>query len=158
MEAALQRLAAGLARHDARLVVSADHGLVTVPDDRRHVVASDDELAGLFSIRPVGEPRAPLLHVRPGAEERVAALFEERFGERYALLTTDEADALRLFGPEPLSPRTRARVGAFVAVARGSDVLLTLEPGATGPGGYDPMRGFHGGLLPAEVRVPLVLA
>ena len=158
VEVALERLAAGLRRSDARLVVSADHGLVDVPDERRHLLRDDDELTALLAMRPVGEPRAPQLHALEGRRDRLGAAFAERFGERYALLTTDEADALRLFGPEPLSARARERIGDFVAVAGGADVLLTRRPGADEPEGGERMRGFHGGLLPCEVRVPLVLA
>jgi hypothetical protein len=59
---------------------------------------------------------------------------------------------LRLFGPGPLSDEAQARLGDFFAIALNNDVLL-YEPSAT----LAAMRGFHGGLLPAEMRIPLIV-
>ena len=140
----------------ARLVVSADHGLIEVPQDRRHVLLEDDALLGLLRVPPSGEPRAPLFHVRDGQQDAFAAAFRARYGERYALLTTAEVEQLELLGPGSLGPETRARIGDFLAVARGPDVMLSRQ--GDRPSGTERMLGHHGGLLPDEVRVPCVLA
>ncbi len=144
----LARLAQGLGGR-GRLVVTADHGLISVPESGKHLLAPEDELLQLLRLPPSGEPRVPFFHVRAGAHARFAALFRERLGEYFALLTADEAQELRLFGPVPLSPDARARIGDFVGVALGPDVLLSS------PMEY---RGFHGGLAPDEMRVPLIIA
>lgn len=151
----VERLAAGLGDR-GRVLVSADHGFVRVGPDRKHVVEEGDDLASLLRCPPSGEPRAPLLHVRPGEERRVRERFTARFGERFALLDVDDALALDLFGPDPPTAEGRARLGDLVAVARGEDVLLYREGGQ--PSGVERLVGYHGGLLAAEMRIPLVVA
>lgn len=147
VEAELERLAAGLPA-GARLLVSADHGLIEVPPERRNRIRPEDPLGALLTAPPSGEPRSPLFHARPGAEDDFAAGLGERFPGRYALLSADEAESLGLFGPGPLHPEARARIGSFAAVALGPDVIEWGE--SAGP------LGQHGGLLPAEVEIPLL--
>jgi hypothetical protein len=147
VEAAVARIAAEL-RGRARIVVSADHGVLETPQDARHVVATSEDLPELRFPR-TGEPRVPFFHVRDGQHERFAARFRERFGASFALLTIDEADDLRLFGPTPMTDVARARVGDFIAVGDGPDVIaLAVE---------ERMRGYHAGLSPDEMRIPLIV-
>ncbi len=152
---ALARLAAGLAGR-ARLVVTADHGQVTIPEAGKTLLAPGDPLLDLLLVPPTGEPRAPLLHARPGRRDDLARAFEARLGDRWALVPVDDAEALGLFGPARLAPRTRARVGDFVALARGREVICYAPP--AGHNGTAKLRGYHGGLLAAEVEIPLVVA
>lgn len=154
LDAELSRLAEGL-RGRARLALSADHGLIEVHAEHKHLLLDDDPLVRLLRAPPSGEPRSPLFHVRPGELEAFRASFEERFGHLFALLTTDEVEALELFGPGPLTDLARARIGDFVAVAGGPDVIL-YRPGDVATG-TELLVGYHGGLLPAEVRIPLIV-
>lgn len=153
IEAALTRLAAELPP-SARLVASADHGQIEVPREARHALAPDDPLRALLTAPPSGEPRAPIFHVHEGRQAEFAKAFGQRFGERFHLLPTAEVDALRLLGPTPLHPRTRARLGDFMALAEGPDVIFATSEGDTG---LLEVRGQHGGLQPNEVRVPLLI-
>ena len=153
IEAVLTRLAAELPP-SARLVASADHGQIEVPRAARHALASDDPLRAHLVAPPSGEPRAPLFHVREGQHEAFAAAFRERFGERFHLLEVAEVDRLRLLGPTPLHPRTRARLGDFMALAEGPDVIFATSEGDEG---LLEVKGHHGGLHPDEVRIPLLV-
>jgi hypothetical protein len=137
----------------ARVVITADHGQIAVPRERRVIFMRSDPLMALLRHPPSCEPRASAFHVHGGAEARFAGGFRERFGERFALLTIDEVDELRLLGPGPLDRETRRRLGDFLAIPRGADVIL-YEPSAT----LRAMRGFHGGLTPDEARIPLIIA
>jgi hypothetical protein len=91
----------------------------------------------------------PYFHVRDGCAVTFATRFRERFGERFALLTIDEAEESRLFGPGQLADPARARIGDYVGIALGGDVLLSKEMN---------FRGFHGALTPDEMRIPLIVA
>ncbi|MCO5165471.1 MAG: alkaline phosphatase family protein [Planctomycetes bacterium] len=150
----LARLADGL-QGRGRMALSADHGLIAVAPERKHLLRAGDPFVDLLRAPPSGEPRAPLLHARPGRADRVKGEFEARFGDAFALLTIDEAADLELFGPGPFTSTARARVGDFVALSGGPDVLL-YRPGPE-PTGTEKLVGYHGGLLPAEVRIPLVV-
>lgn len=162
----LARLAAALPP-ETRLVLSSDHGMLTVPDHARHVLSTDDPLLDLLRVPPSGEPRVPFFHPRPGMDAAFAAEFRHRFGERFALLSVADSDALRLWGPDPLSPLARERVGSFIALSDGPDVLLYDASPAGHPGhlGSDAPKnhafanvlGFHAGLTPDEMRIPLIV-
>jgi hypothetical protein len=134
----------------ARLVVTADHGATEIAG--REILIAGDALMELLEFPPTGEPRAPYFHVRRGQERKFAAAFSARFGESFDLLSTEEAAAIGLFGPEVTAP-ARARIGNFVGVASGQDVIF-YEPDES----LRTMKGTHGGLTPDEVRIPLIVA
>ena len=150
----LERLASELAGW-ARIVVSADHGMLSVPDGGKSILRPGDELLELLVVPPFGEPRVPFFLPRPEQRERFQACFGERFGDRFALLTQEEAAALQLFGPLPPSAELRARFGDFIALAERSHVLIYQEEAE---GGAASLRGYHAGLTPTEMRIPLIVA
>jgi hypothetical protein len=152
LDAALERLKAGLAGR-ARIVVSSDHGGIDVDMAHKWMLDPAEPLAALLRTPPSGEPRAPIFHVVPGVAEEFAATFRARFGEQFALLTAAEVLELGLLGPGPASEVGRARLGDFMALSEGHDVLIyAVDQGMT------QMAGFHGGLAPDEVRIPLIVA
>lgn len=138
----------------ARIVVTADHGLIDVPDEDRHRLTADDPLLDLLKVPPTGEPAVPIFHARPGQAKRFAAAFRDRFGEHFALLTPGEVEELRLLGPEPLSLATEARLGDFVGIALHPATLTCAGRG----GGTAGFTAYHAGLTPQEMSVPLILA
>ena len=146
----LSRLADGL-KGRARLMVTADHGLIAVSERGRHAVRADDEIDELLIAPPSGEPRVPVFHVKEGKAEAFERRFRDRFGEWFVLLTAAEVERLELLGPGPFADVTRQRVGDYLALPLGEDVLAYEPPG-------DWMAGFHAGLTPAEMLVPLILA
>jgi hypothetical protein len=148
----LDHLSQGLPEN-ARLVVSADHGGYDVSPRQKLLLQPDDELSSLLLTPPAGEPPTPLFHVRPGLEADFAAAFRRTAGDSFVLLTPDEVEGLRLLGPDRLSPTTRARIGDFLALsAAGESVIYSPDTAIVN------MKGFHGGLSPAEVLIPLILA
>ena len=152
LDGLLANLAGRLAGR-ARLVVTGDHGLVDIPPERTLFLDEGDPLLEHLRCPPQGESTALFLHVRPGRGEAFRKEFDARYGGLFALLSVGEAEALRLFGPERLSPLARARVGDFVAVG--------WAPGAIHyrprSGQVTVHRGAHAGLTPEEMLVPLVL-
>ena len=135
----------------ARIVVTADHG--QIEGSERVVFDRADPLMKMLLAPPSCEPRAAAFHVQARLRAAFASGFRVRYGDRFVLLTIDEVDELRLLGPMPLSDETRRRIGDEMAIPRGREAIL-----------YEPkpelraMKGFHGGLLPAEVRVPLIVS
>jgi len=140
----------------ARIVLTADHGHLAAPPSGRHRIRSSDGFSSLLRTAPAGDPRVLHFHVRPGREEQFAHEFRSRFAERFALLSVDEVDELRLFGPEPLTEETRRRLGDYVSISLGADILAYLDAN----GGRDALRqaSQHSGLTPEEMRIPLVIA
>jgi hypothetical protein len=134
----------------ARIIITADHGQIA--GGTKHTIDRNDALMNHLVVPPSCEPRAAAFHVRPGHHDAFAAAFRHRLGPHFSLLGVAEVEELRLLGPLPMTPETRARIGDFMAMPMNRDVLL-YEPGAT----LAAMQGFHGGLLPDEMRVPLIV-
>lgn len=148
VERAIATLAEQVDGH-ARVVISADHGVAHIPKRDQIEIKDGNALLDLLALPPSSEPRVPLFHAKHGAADAFAAAFRQRFNA-WALLSIDEVDELRLLGPEPLTASTRRRMGDFMAISATLDAI-SYKPD-------DPMIGYHGGLRPEEMRIPLILS
>ena len=70
-------------------------------------------------------------------------------------MKVEDAEEMELFGPGRLSCETRRRLGTFIALSCGADVLVYEWPRRSG--GSAPHVGYHSGLSEAEMLVPLVV-
>ena len=135
----------------AVLVVSSDHGLVSMENEDYAQIAEDPELMRDLVLPPVGEPRAAYLFVRAGRKEAVAERIRERFGGD--LLCLDSLSALKggLFGQGKRHPAVADRIGDLVVVSTGKRALHYPYKDAA------MLRGMHGGLTDEEMLVPLIV-
>ena len=133
-----------------RLIVTADHGLTAL--SRKDTWDRNEPLMSMLAIPPSGEPRALYFHTREGQRERFAAAFRERYGDAWALIEAAEGERTGLFG-NGMSDATRGRIGDFIGVAL-TDQAILYEPSPE----LAAMQGFHGGMSPAEMRIPLIVA
>jgi hypothetical protein len=146
----VEQLAAGLP-DDAVLLVTADHGMVDVPDSTRLEVGEEPGLTDgvrLFA----GEPRARYVHAEPGAAADVLATWRSVLGARAWVAGREEAVDSGLFGP--VDRTVVDRIGDVVALARGSWAFTDVrsEPHSS------LLAAFHGSLTPAELAIPLLAA
>ena len=150
----IDRLAATIAERlppDGRLVVTADHGMVTVPEFRRFDF--DTEPALQAGVRLLGgEPRARYLYTEPGATDDVLAAWRSTIGDRAWMVTRDEAIAQGWFGPV-VEDRVRARIGDIVVAARTDFAVVRSIVRSR----LAPLIGHHGSLTAAEQLVPLLV-
>lgn len=138
----------------AKIVVTADHGHVNVPESNVYYLDEEDPIMECLATPPSGEPTVPMFHLKPGAGATFEDGFRTRFGNAFALISTDEVDALRLLGPNSLSQTTRSRLGDYLALAPVPSVLHYRTRQAP----RSSKKGFHGGLTPREMTVPLILS
>lgn len=136
---------------DAALLVTADHGMLDVPADRRIDLDAEPELADGVRLL-AGEPRARYLHAEPGAEDDVLARWREVLGDRAWVVTRDEAIASGIFGP--VAEGHAARIGDVVALARGNWAVTASER-EFGP---SRLAAYHGSLTATELAIPLLCA
>ncbi len=136
---------------DAALLVTADHGMLDVPDATRFDVEDEPELMEGVRLL-VGEPRARYVHAEEGAAEDLLQRWREGLGSRAWVLGRDEAVASGVFGP--VADAVVERIGDVVALARGSWVLTAplREPGPSS------LAAYHGSLTGTELAIPLLLA
>ena len=139
----------------ARIVATADHGLIDVPEGHTTELRAGHPLLSHLMVPPSGESSTPIFHVAAGHESAFLDEFDRSgLADRFALITPDQAEEFRLYGPEPLSPLMRSHLGSWIGIARESFVLEFV------PENREPIhhRGVHGGLRPEEMRVGLFTA
>lgn len=147
VDAELERIAELLPRGTA-LFVTADHGMVTVPEEEVFELADHDELTAGVRVL-AGEPRVRQLWVEPGTRDDVLAAWQETLDGRAVVVAREDAIAAGWFGV--VADHVLDRIGEVVAVAtRGSMVHREVDPF----GGR--LLGQHGALSRDEVEVPLI--
>lgn len=138
----------------ARIAISADHGELHVSAAEKSLFLPDDPLLDDLHTPPHGEPRVPMFCVQRGRERVFEGEFRERWGKDWALLTRDEAEEMRLFGPEPLTSIAAERIGSHLALSANKNVLVYGEAGNK----VSALNGYHAGLRAEEMEIPLLLA
>lgn len=127
------------------LVVTADHGMVDVPGNRRVLV--EDEAGMLADVSDLaGEPR--LRQVYTSQSERVARRWADVLGERARVLLREEAVAAGLFGS--VEPENLPRIGDVLALMRDDWAVMTRARRKELS-----LVGMHGSLTPTEMGIPL---
>ncbi len=157
LDVAIGKLIASLRERDvvARIIVTADHGHLDVGGAGHLEVTADDPLLEYLLCPPSGDVRTLYWHVKPGMHHAFKVAFKARFGEWFLLISAADAELEGLFGPERLSDETRVRIGDFICVALGREVLRYT--GAPGRERYLAQRSHHSGLSAAEMLVPLIV-
>jgi len=146
LDAEVAALAAALG-HTQGMLVTADHGMVDVPDSA-HVIVSPDLLAGVRHIG--GEPRCLQLYLENGVDpDAVAALWRKSEGPRAWVATRDEAIDAGWFGP--VDAAVRSRIGDVLVAAR-KRFAFYADPDDTARR----MVGQHGSLTADELTIPLL--
>ena len=131
----------------AALVITADHGQVDVGD---RVAPPHPEVLS-HVVQQSGEGRFRWLHAAPGSQ---AALFDaahRHHSDTAWVVTREEVLEDCWFGPKVL-PAAAARLGDVALVAR--DDVSFEDPADTGP---FKLKGRHGSVTEAEMRVPLLV-
>jgi hypothetical protein len=144
----------------ARIVVTADHGLIDVPIANHIPVPHSDPLIELLRVPFSGDARMPLFHVKPDKHDEFASLFNDRYADRFSLLPMVDAERLRLFGPYPMDPVPRQRFGDYVAIATKPVTMHYIPPNLTNDAAATkhPFVAQHAGLSPEEMWIPVIVA
>jgi len=153
IDGAVRDIATALSAGDT-LVVTADHGVLDIPEHSHIFVDAVPEL--LDGVRFLaGEPRCLQVHFEPDASDaqraRVLDAWRAQESGRAWIATRDEAIAADWFGD--VSADVAPRIGDFLVAAR-KDVAYydsrTISPTAHG------MIGQHGSWSTAELKIPLL--
>jgi hypothetical protein len=130
------------------LVVTGDHGMVTIEDK----IDVADEPVLLEGVRMMaGDARARQLRTWPGAEGDVISAWRETLGDRAWVVSRDEAVAMGWFGPA-VSEEALGRVGDVIAAARTAMGVVQRDVDPL----YASLVSHHGSMTKAEQLVPLI--
>lgn len=141
---------------DAAVVVTADHGHVTVkPDEMIVLPETIVDCLEYANIGVFGKGRHAYLHCKSGLQSVLRDRWRsnQKLNHEFLLLTIEEASAHGLFGPEAPLLRTRPRLGDFVAIATTHATLVSPNEFESHA---DCCCGAHGSLLPEEMRIPFI--
>ncbi|MCW2540199.1 MAG: alkaline phosphatase family protein [Frankiales bacterium] len=149
IDRAIEMLAARLPAR-TRLVVTADHGMVDVPESAKIDYDDSPELAeGVLQL--AGEARARFIYVAPGQQVAVQDRWRQRLGDSVQVLAVDEVIGNGWLGPI-VSTAARARAGDLLAVSRDQTTVVRRRAEHY----LAAMRGHHGALTEDELLVPLL--
>lgn len=144
---------------DATVIVTADHGHVTVhPQDMITLPECILELLEYACIGVHGKGRHAYLHCRAGLQRPLQQRWHaiDELHQHFLLLTIDEAIENGLFGPKTMRMKVRPRLGDFVAISIDRKTLVTPSEEEQFCKGCK-CQGAHGSLLPEEMLIPFVL-
>ena len=139
----------------ALLIVTADHGFRDATELLRHQIRATDPLMSFLRFPPSGDARVMYLHIHRGAAPMVREYFQRRFGDKFMVITIDEAEELGLFGPGPYCGPVKDRFGDLIAISAGADVIEYRPRGRNGRVTHEASQ--HSGLSPQEMLVPLMV-
>jgi hypothetical protein len=131
------------------LLVTADHGMIDLPESGRFDLDAIEELREGVEL-VAGEARFRHLYAAPGAAADVAGRWREEVGDRAVVALRE--DAVEWFGP--IAPEVQGRLGDVVVAALGDFAVFSSKDFPQELA----LRGFHGSVTEAELRIPLLVA
>jgi hypothetical protein len=135
------------AAQNTLLILLADHGSMTTPDEPRFNLANHPELLDCLVMQPTCEHRLPFFFVRPGRLQTLKDYFKRSWPDDFELLDVDQALESDLFGKKPHKKNIRERLGDVIAVSKGNAYLWWADR-------PNLMAGRHGGSSHPEMLVP----
>lgn len=135
------------AAENTLLILMADHGSMTTPDDPRFNLVNHPELLDCLVMQPTCENRLAFFFVRPGRLQTLKDYFKRTWPNDFELLDVDQALESELFGKKPHKKNIRERVGDVIALSKGNAYLWWADR-------PNLMAGRHGGLSHDEMLVP----
>lgn len=106
------------------------------------------------TIWPGGSPRDAFLHVRPEARAEALALLRDGLSDEALVMTMDDALGQGLFGPGPIAPELRRRLGDILILPYLGHFVWWRERGLI----ENHFHGHHGGLSAEELITVLGVA
>jgi predicted AlkP superfamily pyrophosphatase or phosphodiesterase len=98
-------------------------------------------------IYPSGSPRDIFMHVRPERFEEALTILRRNFGDVALIEPIETALDQQLFGPQPISPELRRRLGDILILPFAGRFVWWYEPGLL----HSRYYGNHGGLTREEL-------
>lgn len=144
----------GLAGTDTYVLVTGDHGFVDIPPEGLLKLEDHPELKQALAHPLSGESRVAYCRVKPDRCAGFEAYAADKLADHATLHHREKLLDEGWFGPGPYHPDIADRLGDYILVMRPGRVTRDHVPGETRPS----FVGYHGGVTPDEMEIPLVLA
>lgn len=143
-----------LSGEDVEVLVTADHGFIDAPDEKRIRLERHAAFQAMLAAPLFGERRAAFCIARSGAEAELAAYAREHFVGKAVLLPAERLLKAGLLGPGRMHRRLPERVGSYALLMEQGWTVSDRVAGEVPP----VMIGVHGGLSADEMWIPLIRA
>lgn len=153
LDQAFEKLVDQLAGSDTTLLVSADHGFIDAPPEKRIDLSDHPELKACLQVPLCGEPRLAYCYVRHDMRPRFEDYVEQHLSGIAQLYVSQNLVDENLYGLGDAHPELAHRTGDYTLVMEDKHVMIDSLPGDTTP----QLVGYHGGLSSQEIYVPLIL-
>ena len=153
LDKAFEKLVGQLAGSDSVLLVSADHGFVDAPPQKRLDLADHPALKSCLQVPLCGEPRLAYCYVLNNRRRQFEAYIENNLKGIAELYLSSDLVEKNLYGLGEPHPELASRTGDYTLVMKDNHVVIDTLPGDKTP----QLTGYHGGLSSKEVFVPLIL-
>lgn len=153
LDQAFEGLVDQLAGSDSALLVSADHGFIDAPPERRIDLADHPELKACLQVPLCGEPRLAYCYVRHDRRRQFESYVAKNLAGVAELYPSHDLVENHLYGLGKPHPELASRTGDYTLVMQDNHVIIDSLPGDRAP----QLVGYHGGLSSQEVYVPLIL-
>jgi hypothetical protein len=135
------------------LLISTDHGMLKVTKDKVVEAEKFPEFQKMLNLPLAGEPRLPYCYVKPEEADNFTEYVQNKLGNYCDLFSRDEIIAKGWYGKGAENQRFRDRIGDFILVMKDNYILKDKVLG----GSEVDFLGYHGGMSPAEMRIPLII-
>jgi len=139
---------------DINVIVTADHGLISVPKQRMVWMEDHPILNDCLSMPLSGDSRAAYCFVHPAKAKEFEAYVMQRLFKSCQLFRSEDLLARGWFGMHKPSRRLKDRIGDYVLVMKDDYAIRDVLPVEEKPS----MIGCHGGVSSQEMLVPLIMA
>jgi predicted AlkP superfamily pyrophosphatase or phosphodiesterase len=152
-EAAFEGLLRKIEGSSTLVIVTADHGFID--HDPASVISLWDypEIETCLSLPLSGEARAAYAYVKPGREALFERAVTDLLGDQMTLYRSTDLHAAGWFGTGLQHPRFLDRIGDYVLLPAGRGIIRDAVFGEK----KTAMVGYHGGVHPDEMWVPLIV-
>lgn len=142
----------------ATVVVTADHGHIDI-QKRDHIFLDDQwPLHQYLRAKPFGDTRIMHYFIKETYLLPFQDAFRSLYGSSIALLSQQEAQDLKLFGPNPLSSHALECYGDLISICLDPLTLVYFPNAEELPNIQYNYQSHHSGLSPDEILIPLIIA
>lgn len=153
IETSLNKLKNNFIDKETLFIVTADHGLIDIPQENKLKLNDFPKLQSCLSLPLCGENRVPFCYVRPSKLELFKSFVTNEMDKYCSMLSIDEALDMNLFGLGEMNPKFFDRVGDYILLMKENYILYDLVLNEN----VHPFIGYHGGLSDQELYVPLII-
>jgi hypothetical protein len=150
---AIERIKAKLSKKNYIILISTDHGMLTVPPDKALNREDFPELDKMLNLPFSGEPRVPYCYIKPERSRDFEHYVQHELADYCEVYSREEAIGKGWFGKGRENPHFRDRIGDYILMMKDNYVFKDTVLGMKGV----EFLGYHGGISAAEMRIPLII-